>query len=115
MATSVSLTIDQGTTYTKNFTVKANGVVYDLTDWYVRGHMRETYNSTTIALNLTTYLSIPTPENGIIILAIPHAATTAVSFTGEEKEYVFDIEIYNSTQVHRIVEGTITLRREVTR
>lgn len=115
MALQQHLTVEQGTSFTWDFLVRTNQtLIFDLTDYTIRGQVRKTYDSTTVLLSPTFTIS---PAIGKITMSIAPDVTSAISFTGEELECVYDVEIYNEStgDVKRIVAGTMTITREVTR
>lgn len=114
MALQQDLIVDQGSLFEWDFLLRTNQtLIFDLSDYQVRGHVRKTYDTSTILITPTFTVS---PALGKITMRIDPDQTSAVSFTGEEIECVYDVEIYNTTgDVKRIVAGTMTITREVTR
>jgi hypothetical protein len=114
MALQQNLTVDQGSLFTWDFLLRTDQtLIFDLTNYNVRGQVRKTYDSTTALLNPTFEVSVAL---GRITMTILPEDTSEIVFSGEELECVYDIEIYDAgTDVKRIVEGTIIIRREVTR
>jgi hypothetical protein len=103
MATYSNIYIDQGSTYASTIDVKdSNGLPTDLTDYFVRGQMRRTYNST---LFYDFILDIPNPTNGKIVISL----SNNISATLKPGRYVYDIEIVHSTlgDVRRVAEGQV--------
>lgn len=110
MATYSNIYIDQGSTYASTIDVKdSNGLPTDLTDYFVRGQMRRTYNST---LFYDFILDIPNPTNGKIVISL----SNNISATLKPGRYVYDIEIVHSTlgDVRRVVEGQVDVSPSVT-
>jgi hypothetical protein len=81
----------------------------DLTDYFVRGQIRRTYNST---LFYDFILDIPNPTNGKIVISL----SNNISATLKPGRYVYDIEIVHSTlgDVRRVVEGQVDVSPSVT-
>lgn len=106
--------IFQGATWTWQVEMtNPNDTVMNLTGYSVRGQLRRTYDASTIELDLTSgsMITISDAPNGVISINVP-AATTAV-LTGA---YKWDVELVSgSGLVYRIIQGTITVSREVTR
>lgn len=110
------LTILQGSTFRKRWTWKPGGVPMDFTGCKARMQVRAEIDSTAVLLELTT-------ENGGIVLgAEPGAidlyikATDTAVITWESG--VFDLEIQYAAgpdEVDRLIYGTVTVSREVTR
>jgi hypothetical protein len=110
MATYSNIYIDQGSTYSSVIDVlDANGLPTDLTDYFVRGQIRRTYNST---LFYDFILDIPNPTNGKIVISL----SNNISATLKPGRYVYDIEIVHSTlgDVRRVVEGQVDVSPSVT-
>jgi|688.fasta_scaffold294774_2 hypothetical protein len=110
MATYSNIYIDQGSTYASTIDVKdSNGLPTDLTDYFVRGQMRRTYNST---LFYDFILDIPNPTNGKIVISL----SNNISATLKPGRYVYDIEIVHSTlgDVRRVAEGQVDVSPSVT-
>ena len=110
------LTILQGSTFRKRWTWKPGGVPMDFTGCKARMQVRAEIDSTAVLLELTT-------ENGGIVLgAEPGAidlyikATDTAVITWESG--VFDLEVQYAAgpdEVDRLIYGTVTVSREVTR
>jgi hypothetical protein len=110
MATYSNIYIDQGSTYSSVIDVlDANGLPTDLTDYFVRGQIRRTYNST---LFYDFILDIPNPTNGKIVISL----SNNISATLKPGRYVYDIEIVHSTlgDVRRVAEGQVDVSPSVT-
>jgi hypothetical protein len=110
MATYSNIYIDQGSTYSSIIDVlDANGLPTDLTDYFVRGQIRRTYNST---LFYDFILDIPNPTNGKIVISL----SNNISATLKPGRYVYDIEIVHSTlgDVRRVAEGQVDVSPSVT-
>ena len=112
----VNLKIPQGTTYTHDFNyVEVDGVTpVILTDYTARLQFRVTKESSVFfheATTLNTGLIIAAPS-GKVTLVIDDADSTA--FTDYSGFYDLEIESPGGT-VTRIVEGKVTINKEVTR
>lgn len=110
MATYSNIYIDQGSTYSSVIDVKDdNGLPTDLTNYFVRGQIRRTYNST---LFYDFLLDIPNPTNGKIVISLSNITSAAL----KPGRYVYDIEIVHSTlgDVRRVVEGQVDVSPSVT-
>lgn len=107
-------TIFQGATWTWQVEMtNPDDTKMNLTGYSVRGQLRRTFDSSTVDLDLTTgsMISISDAANGVISLNVP-AATTA-NLTGT---YKWDVELVSGGGlVYRIIQGEITVSREVTR
>ena len=106
-------TIQQGALFEWSVTLEnPDNTAMDLTGYTVRGQLRRTFDSTTIDLDLTTatHISITNAAGGIISLTVDAATTATLSGS-----YKFDIELVSGASVYRILQGTMTVSREVTR
>lgn len=105
--------IEQGTTLEKTLIWKDNNKnPRDLTGYTARLQMRPSKTSDTVMVELTT-------ENGGITLGGP-SGTITLNFTEQNTEPltrdgVYDLEIVIGNSVKRLIEGTITVSRGVTR
>ena len=110
-AANYDLTIDQGSTFVIDITVKELGSVKDLTGYAARAQMRSTKTDATVAATFSC--SIPIPSNGIVKMELP-AATSSAMTAGL---FFYDLEIHTAGDaiVKRLIEGKVTLNQEVTR
>lgn len=118
-AHKVKFEIDQGATFDKTITWKtgtnkANSVPVDLTGCKARSQFRETVESETVLLELTT-------ENGRIVLGGPTGeirilitATDTAALRWTAGVYDLEVEFPNGTVIRRIA-GTVAVSPEVTR
>lgn len=117
MATQYDLSIDQGTTWSRTLTLKdSSDDPIDLTNYTAAMMVRADYDKAAL-LTATTEnnkIDIVAAEGTITITFLP-ADTTALSFHGDSLDCVYDVEIYNAGVVTRIVQGSLTISREVTR
>ena len=110
-----NFTIEQGTTVAIDFAYQtAAGVAIPLTGYTARMQARETISSPVAVIDATTsngQLSV-NGAGGIVSLALSAAVTAALDF----RTASYDLEIVSGAGVvTRLVQGTITLSREVTR
>jgi hypothetical protein len=141
-AARYDITIDQGSDFALELIVKENGLIKDLKNttpevgvdakWAVRSKYRKTLDSTTSFMILGTNFdkgNTGTATGKITLTHAYNANPTAVAGT-----YFYDVELvqyddttgsidpgvdpeatYTTLQVLRLLQGTLTLRREVTR
>ena len=107
-----NIVIQQGSTFERTITIKqqSTGLPVDLTGATFRGQVREYVEDTVpLASFLCTDVDL---VNGKFKIALTATTTTSLNFdTG-----VYDVEIqYADTSVDRILQGTVTLSKEVTR
>lgn len=108
-----NLVVYQGATFRKTIYYKPGGVAADLTGFTARCQFRETIDAATEILELTTENGgiTLTALEGKIELLITATATAALTFTTA----VYDLELIDGTEVIRLIEGRVTLSKEVTR
>jgi hypothetical protein len=74
--------------------------------------IRETVASSSTLVSLTNTAGITLSSSAPnIVLSISATDTAALNFT----EAVYDLELVNSGTVYRVLEGKVTLSKEVTR
>lgn len=112
-----NINIPQGSKFEMNVqALNSDKTVKDLTGYDARMQIRQTVNSVSPLLSITTgtgEITINAP-GGIVMVRIPATTTIGLTFN----DAVYDIEIYKSadpTEVSRIVEGFASLSLEVTR
>ncbi|MCU4601851.1 hypothetical protein [Acinetobacter ursingii] len=114
-AAKLNLKIEQGATFRQTFDWTTNGVPVNLTGFETRMQLRQPIDSPTIIHELTTSnggIHFTDPLNGKFELFISNIDTAAFNFS----TCVYDLEmVAPNTDVTRLIEGTITLSKEVTR
>jgi hypothetical protein len=115
MAATYNMTIDQGTTVSIDFQYRTSaGVVIPLTSYTARMQARPTQSSAVTVMDATTTNGqlVVTGATGTVTLTLTAAQSAALDFD----RAVYDIEIVSPAGVvTRLVQGTVTLSREVTR
>ena len=104
-----NITIDQGSDFALQLTIKENAVAKNLTGFSVRGQIRPSTTSSTVSASFTG--SIVNATSGILKIEIPNTTTVNMS----AGKYVYDTEIYTSSVVQRLLQGNATVRAEITR
>lgn len=105
-----NILIQQGATFNLSVIMKDGyGAVTDLSGYTARSQIREKVDSPTPLVTITC--SIPTPQNGRILMTIPAATTTALNY----KSAVYDLEIEKDGVIDRVLQGNAVLSKEVTR
>lgn len=128
---SFSLQVVRGATWEDDFEYRDDaGVPFDLTGYQARMQVRTLagrYGLTdaeTLVLALSTTgtgLSIPAPETGRVVLLVPAAETVVLNPDNLKKtKLAYSLELYRPggtdlEYVIPLVEGSITVRGEVTR
>ena len=110
-AATYNLFIDQGSDFALDLLVKESGSAMDLTNYFGRGQLRSTHESTTVAASFTVQISNSTA--GAIHVELGNATSAAMA----PGQYVYDIEIFTNADgvVKRLMQGTATVNPEVTR
>lgn len=109
-------TLLQGSTLDKSFTLTANATPVDLTTYSARMQARATVDDVTTLLSLTSGAGelILGASTGNVRILVGAVATAALTFTTA----VYDLELVSADAtpvVRRLMRGTITLSKEVTR
>ena len=107
-----SITASQGKTFNFAFTVKTDGVAWDLTGYTARMQVRKSAVSSTKILNLVSPANITLTSEGRVTVSVAATAMADIAYG----EYVYDIELESSgATVYPILEGKFLVRQEVTR
>lgn len=104
---------EQGTTFARTLFVKdSTDTLRDLSTYSGRMHVRRRIDDTATLVELTTTNGRMTLNaNGEIYLSLSPTETSAITDSG-----VYDLELEDSSgNVERLIEGTFTLIKEVTR
>ena len=109
--TAKNITIDQGSTYSEEFTVTSDGdTAVNITGMTVAAQIRKNYSSANASCNFTTELV--TPASGIYRLKLTNSETAAIT----AGRYVFDVELtLNDSTIERVHGGIATITPEVTK
>tara|TARA_Y100000590_G_scaffold331880_2_gene377195 strand:+ start:30758 stop:31108 length:351 start_codon:yes stop_codon:yes gene_type:complete len=109
--TAKNITIDQGSTYSEEFTVTSDGdTAVNITGMTVAAQIRKNYSSANASCNFTTELV--TPASGIYRLKLTSAQTAALT----DGRYVWDAELtLNDSTLERVHGGIATVTPEVTK
>ena len=111
MAAIANLTVDQGTSFTSDVTVKdANGNAFDLTGYTANAKMAKGFASTRTRTTITTTIAADA-ATGVVTLSLSSTVSAAL----DAERYVYDLEITqtSSGNVTRVIEGIITVRPQV--
>ena len=104
-----NITVDQGSDFSIQLTVKENDVAKNLTGYSARAQLRPSITSTTLSGTFTC--TVTNAANGIVTMAMGYS-TTASLVPGK---YFYDLEVYTGSVVQRLIQGNATVRGEVTR
>ena len=114
VAGDYNIIADQGATFSRNLHwFDPDGTPKDITDYTARMQVRQRYVSTSTVLSLVSPGDIALGGGSGTIVVTASATTMAAVASGE---YVYDLEMVASNGVvTRLVQGTFTVRPEVTR
>jgi len=102
----------QGATFNRTATWTIGGTAVNLTGWTAAMQVRDTYQSTTPIVTLTSGSGITLGGTaGTISWALSSTATAAIP----EGQYVYDLELNSGSEITRILQGNFTVSPEVTR
>lgn len=105
--------IEQGATFARTLDVKKNSVLLDLSGWDARMQVRPDAASSTVLLSLVVGSGLTLNGGaGQIVIEISAAQTAALAFELAHH----DLEIVDGGgQVVRLLQGKVTLSKEITR
>jgi hypothetical protein len=114
MAGTYNFNIDQGTDFEDTLTVRdENEDTIDITGWVFRSQAREDLNSA-VAFEFTFEVKNQVTHEGQVFRRLSNAASAAIS--GCAKKFIYDVEAVDTDDlVQRVIQGRITLNREVTK
>ena len=109
----LNLTFPQGATWDLSITwTDSAGDPIDVTDYSARMQVRQSYTSADAVLSLTNGSGITLGGTaGTIDVNVSATATAGVAAL----QYVYDLEVEESSVVTRVVQGSLTVTPEVTR
>lgn len=114
MAATYNLAIEQGADYQRQLTwFDDAGLPVNLTGWTAKMQLRTKASSETVLLELTHTGGITLGgTNGTILIQINNTTTASFGFVSA----VYDLELTSgSGQVTRLLQGSVSVSREVTR
>ena len=111
-----NIKIDQGATFELTLTIKESGSAKDLSSYSARAHLRKTKESTSTSAVFTCDrdgAGSALSDTGVVTMGLTPAQTNELA----EGKYVYDLEIFtaNDAIVNRIIEGSATVTRGITR
>ena len=108
--TAENFGLDQGATFSKNFTVTTNGsTAYDISGLTLQAQMRKSFDSS----SATTFTaSVVTGSSGIYKLVLSETTTASIA----SGRYVYDVELtLSDSTVEKVHYGVVTVHPEVTK
>jgi hypothetical protein len=111
MSGKYNIVADQGATFNLNFTVKTDGVPWDLTGYSARMQVSKSTSSATNLLDLSTYgLDIELNNLGEVSITASAGAMAAIP----AGRWVYNFELTSpDTVVTRLLEGRFIVSAEV--
>lgn len=111
-AATYNLSIDQGSDFILDLTVKEGGAVKNLTGYSARAQLRSKKSDATLAASFICTVKDPA-TSGQISIELPNSVSSALT----AGRYFYDLEIYtaNDNTVKRLIQGEAVLNQEVTR
>ncbi len=112
MAGTYNIVADQGATFNLNFTIKIDGIAWDLDSYGVRMQVRSDINTSTKFLDLSkSNGKITANESGEVTVTATATEMTAVPYG----RHMYDIEVESpGGEVTRILKGRFAVSAEVT-
>ena len=110
MSAQNNLSIDQGADFTYNvYLIDSAGVAVDLTGFNGNCQLRTSYTSN---VYFTMDVNVSTVNTGLITLSM----NSATSSTLTAAKYLYDVKLTsNNNIVSRLMEGVISVNKDVTR
>lgn len=108
-----NITIEQGATFTLQFTIKTGSTPWDLTGYSARMQVRTSVNASATLVSLTS-------GSGITLGGVAGTVTVTIPATDTDNiiagRHVYDLELESAGgEVWRVLEGKCTVKPEVTR
>jgi len=110
MSAQNNLTLDQGTDFTYNiFLIDSAGVSVDITGFTGNCQLRTSYSSNVF---FTMNVAVSSVNTGMITLSMNSATTSTLT----SPKYLYDVKLTsNDNVVSRLMEGVISVNKDVTR
>jgi len=112
MASYEDIHIDQGAEFTAEVTVQKDNLDFDLTGYTYAGQIRKTVNTTSAAATFTISQSTDSDLTNVLEISLSASVTAGLT----SSRYVYDIEVTSgASAIYRVLEGQITISKNVTR
>jgi len=108
----LNLICPQGSTFARTLTYKINDIPVNLTGYSARMQVRPFHYSYDTIASLTSSAGITLGGSAGTINILMEPSSTVEFPSGD---YVYDLELYTSSNVYRLVEGKFVVTAEVTR
>ena len=103
-----NITIDQGSDFSIQLTVKEGDTAKNLTGYSARAQLRPTQTSSTLSATFTC--AITNASGGVLTMSLPYSTTAGLS----GGKYFYDLEIFTGSVVQRLIQGNATVTANVT-
>lgn len=104
--------VEQGATYTLNFTLYNGNTVWNLTGYTARLQARDSIEDSATIFSATDANYITLGGNlGTFQMVIPAAITAGLP----DGHFIYDLELVSGTTVYRVIQGAFVVSPEVTR
>jgi hypothetical protein len=112
------IVIEQGATFTMSATLTSDGTTpVDLTGFQGRGQVRA--KSTDVASLAAFTVTVSDPVNGVVDIELPDTESSKIPVKGASYKDMatmyYDIELYDSTRVIRLLNGEASISPEITK
>ena len=105
------ITIDQGSDFELTLVIKDGGSARDLGGWNARGKLQSTYDAAqSYDFTFTGIGGGSLGDDGTVVMKMANTVSDDIA----AGFYVYDVEIYEGTNVERIIQGKAEVTREVT-
>lgn len=101
--------IEQGSDFSLQLTVQEGGSAKNLSGYSVRGQLRTTIDAANAAATFTG--TVVNASSGILTVSLPFGTTAALN----PGLYNYDIELFTSGSVQKLLKGVATVTGEVTK
>jgi hypothetical protein len=104
-----NITMDQGSDFSLQLTVKESGSAKNLSGYSARGQIRTSASAASASASFVC--TITNAAAGTLTIALAAATTTSLT----AGQYVYDVEIYTGSTVQKLIQGTVKISAEVTK
>ena len=104
-----NITMDQGSDFTLQLTVKESGVAKNLSGYSARGQMRTSASAENASASFVC--TITNATGGTLTIALSATTTSGLS----AGQYVYDVEIFTGSTVQKLIQGNVRVNAEITK
>ena len=116
-AAKLNLTIEQGATFRKSFTLKDKDTeaAINLTGWTISGKIRKELTDAAALVTFTVSISNQVSNTGQFVVELTAAQTAALPYDAKNL-YYYDIEALKAdSDTDRLLQGRVEISPEVTK